>query len=559
MATSFRPPFSNGQTGREPRLEQLAGEERWTEIVGEMERSPLRDSSSDYYYGIALAQLGRYDEARSVFAREERLHPKDKRFLVELGGIAFRQKNYPQAARWLERALAIDPRDSYASDFLATIYFLEGNLEAALKYWNRSDKPRLENVSTPAGLKIRPALVDRAFLFSPAGPLRLGDFLASKKRVSGLEVFPDSSFELAAEESGKYDLNFHARELNGFGPNRWAALVSVFRGVFYQTVYPDYFNVRGKALNVNSLLRWDADKRRLALSVSSPLRANPRYRWRLGVDLRDENWDIVPSFKGPAPLLGALELRTQAISGGVSSFNAGRWDWSLGGELSGREYRSVFRGTALPPSILLSGNQLKQTASLKRDLLRVPEKRFVTTAAISDELAGIWSSPRHTSQKVKGSLLARWFPRMKGEDYAIREEVRAGKTFGEVPFDELFMLGLERDNDLWLRAHIATRDGRKGSAPLGRNYFLSNWDITKNIYNHGIFGIALTPFLDTGKITDPVAGLGSNEWLWDTGAQANFTILGVGFTFNYGKDLRSGANAFYFLAGRQKQSLETGR
>ena len=121
------------------------------------------------------------------------------------------------------------------------------------------------------------------------------------------------------------------------------------------------------------------------------------------------------------------------------------------------------------------------------------------------------------------------------------------------------MLGLERDNDLWMRAHIATRDGRKGSAPLGRDYFLSNWDITKNIYNSGIFGIKLSPFLDTGKITDPLAGLGSKDWLWDTGAEAHFTMLGVGFTFTYGKDLRSGTNAFYFLAGHPRTGLETGR
>jgi hypothetical protein len=347
-------------------------------------------------------------------------------------------------------------------------------------------------------------------------------------------------------------LNFRARELDGFGPNRWAALVSVFRGVFYQTVYPDYFNVSGKALNITSLVRWDAEKRRLAVSISSPLGANPRYRWQLGMDLRDENWDIVPSFKGPAPLLGALNLRKQAIRGEISSFNPGRWDWTLGGELSGRDYSNVFTGSALAPSVLLPGNQLKQTASVKRELLRIPEKRLFVTATTSEQLAGIWSSPAHTSEKVEASLLGRWFPEMRGEDYAIREQVRAGKTFGEVPFDELFMLGLERDNDLWMRAHIGTRDGRKGSAPLGGNYFLSNWDITKNIYNNGVFGVKLSPFLDTGKITDPIAGLGSNKWLWDTGVQANFTVLGVGFTFTYGKDLRSGTNAFYFLTGPEK-------
>ena len=119
-----------------------------------------------------------------------------------------------------------------------------------------------------------------------------------------------------------------------------------------------------------------------------------------------------------------------------------------------------------------------------------------------------------------------------------------------MPFDELYMLGLERDNDLLLRAHIGTRDGRKGSAPLGRRYVLSNAEINKNLYNNGLFSVRLAPFLDTGKITDPSGGLGEQKWLWDTGAEVKLRVIGVGFTFTYGKDLRSGNNAFYVSAGR---------
>ncbi len=112
------------------------------------------------------------------------------------------------------------------------------------------------------------------------------------------------------------------------------------------------------------------------------------------------------------------------------------------------------------------------------------------------------------------------------------------------------MLGLERDNDLPMRAHIGTRDGRKGSAPLGRNYFLATWEADKNIYGNGIVVLKLGPFLDTGKIdtgkiADPSAALGSHKWLWDTGAQAKLKVFGTGVVFSYGKDLRSGNNAFY--------------
>ncbi len=42
-----------------------------------------------------------------------------------------------------------------------------------------------------------------------------------------------------------------------------------------------------------------------------------------------------------------------------------------------------------------------------------------------------------------------------------------------------------------------------------RNYFLSNWEIDKNVYRNGYFTLKLSPFLDTGKMTDELPlGLG---------------------------------------------------
>ena len=113
--------------------------------------------------------------------------------------------------------------------------------------------------------------------------------------------------------------------------------------------------------------------------------------------------------------------------------------------------------------------------------------------------------------------------------------------------DELFMLGLERDNDLWMRGHIGTHDGRKGSAPLGRSYFLSNWEADKNVYGNGLLTVKLGPFLDTGEITDPAPELGSHKWLCDTGAQLKLNAFGTEVVFSYGKDLRSGSNVFYLM------------
>jgi tetratricopeptide (TPR) repeat protein len=529
-------------------IKQLFAEQRWDQVVREIQSVPAPSAELDFYCGSALAQLGRWDDAGRAFLAGRRLQPKDKRFPIELAGVAFKQKQYPEAAAWLRRGLRLDPSDSYANDFLATVYFLQGNLEAALKFWNRVGKPQIEEVRPDQHLRIDPALLDRAFAFAPASTLRLSDLLTSEARVDGLGIFSRYNFQLAARDDGKFDVVLRAQERNGWGSNKWEALLSTFRGIFYQTVYPEYFNIDRSAMNFTSLVRWDAQKRRLAASFSAPLEANPRWRYHLGVDLRNENWAIVPSFKGSAPLLGALNLQRQAVEGGITSFSSGRWSWSTGAEVSHRNYRNIFAGSALTSDVLSPGYELKHLARLNYDLWRVPERRFVADASVSSQAATIWSTPRHTFEKLQASLSGDWLPQMRGDDYKIQERIRAGKTFGQVPFDELFILGLERDNDLWLRAHIGTRDGRKGSAPLGRNYFLSNWEIDKKVYNNGFFGAKLSPFLDIGKISGSSPGLSSTKWLCDTGVQVKLSVLGVGVTFTYGKDLRSGNNAFYAMA-----------
>ena len=532
-------------------IEGLVAEGRWEEVVRQAEAASVRSADLDYYYGVALAKLGRWEDARQALLAGYHLRPKDKRFPIELAGLDFKQKRYGDAAKRLRRALRLDSGDAYANDFLGTVYFLQGNLEAALKYWNRIGKPQIEHVRIEPELHVDPVLLDRAFAFSASSTLELRDFLTTKARICGLGVFPSYAFGLDAREDGNFDLTFRARERNGWGENKWEALLSLFRGIFQQTIYAEYFNVDRSAINIGSLVRWDAQKRRLDASVAGPLEHSAKRRYRVGVDVRNVNWGIRDSFTGPAPMLAALNLRREAVSAGITSVESGRWGWSTGFEVSHRDFRGVVPGSALTPTLLSQGPQLKHVAEFNYELFRVPESRFVGTTGASSQIGRIWSQPGHAFVKLLGWVAVHWLPQSSGDDYEMQERVRVGRTFGEAPFDELFMLGLlVQDNDLGLRAHIGTRDGRKGSAPLGSTYALSNWEIDKNLYKNGFLKLKLGPFLDTGKISDSSSGLGSQKWLWDTGVQAKVQALGVGLIFSYGKDLRSGNNAFYATVGR---------
>ena len=75
--------------------------------------------------------------------------------------------------------------------------------------------------------RISPALLDRAFAFSPAGILQLPEFLDTNARIRGLGVFPQYQFDLRARNDGKFDVLFRSEELEGFGSTKLEALFLV--------------------------------------------------------------------------------------------------------------------------------------------------------------------------------------------------------------------------------------------------------------------------------------------------------------------------------------------
>jgi tetratricopeptide (TPR) repeat protein len=539
-AQSISPPLTSEQN-----LQQLAATQRWGHIVLQLEPIAHRSAAMDFYLGIAFAQLGRLSDAQSVLEAGRRLTPADPRFSVELAGVAFRQKNYSLTIHRLRQALRLNPNDAYTNDFLGTAYFLEGNLEAALKHWNRVGKPQIEDVREDPAPRISPVLLDHALAFSPAATLTLPELLSSSARVRGLGVFPAFHFDLNARSDGKFDLVFRAHELNGFGDGKLESLFLFFQGLPFQEVNPAYYNLHGEAINFISMYRWDAQKRRVFAQFSGPFERSAQLRWELVTDLRGENWAVRNGFTGQAPVLASFNMRSERFGFDLASHSSEHFTWTAGAEVSHRNFRSVEPGSLLTPQLLAAGYELKQQVQATSTLWCLPERRFTVDAAASSEAARLWSQNPQPFEKLTGSLGWHWFPQVSGDDYETSQQLHAGRTLGQPPFDELFILGLERDNNLPLRAHIGTRDGRKGSAPLGRDYLLENWEIDKNVYSNGIIKFQLGPFFDVGKITDPGTELGSHQWLFDTGAQARLRIFSSGLVFSYGKDLHTGNNAFY--------------
>jgi hypothetical protein len=537
---------------------------RWEDAARIARGSANPSADLDFIAGLALAKLQRWNDARVAFDAGHTKEPGDARFLVELAGVDYKRRDFAAAKRELRSALRIDPRDKYTHDFLGTLYFLDGNLEAALKYWNPIDKPRLRSVSMQPEAQLNDALLQRAIGFNAPQVLSADALLAANARLDNLGIYPQGRVELvpaaagtqssstsgtnsAAANAGSFDVTLHLAERDGWGSPWWTGALSLLSGLPYATTYPEFYNIDHRAINVTSLLRWDSEKRRAFAAVSTPLLGDPKYRFQFYFDGRNENWNLTNTFFGGGAALSDLNVRR--VAGGVElrSLVNGNWNWSTGAEIASRSFRNLAgHASASESPFFTDGESLMYWARVDRSLWRVPERRFTLDGKAEARVGREFGSGNGAFGGLRGSVKARWLPQVKGDDYEMVSQVRVGDMQGAVPFDELFQLGVERDNDLWLRGHAGTFHGRKGAAPLGRRYFLANWEMDKDIWGNGLVTFKLGPFVDTGAIADSSGLFGSREWLWDMGIQGKVRILNrLTVVLSYGRDLRDGRGVFY--------------
>jgi predicted double-glycine peptidase len=424
-----------------------------------------------------------------------------------LASQAFREENLSEAREHLTAALRVNPSDSYANDFLATVYFLQNNTEAALKYWNRSGKPEIENIRMDPPLRTDPILLDRAFAFSRGSVLHLNDFEKTEARLDALRIFSRHRMELSPADGDRFDITLRAAERIGANPWSWA------RGLPFQSVNPEFSNIGGKAFNIGSTLRWDPNKRRGFVFAEAPLAGDPGWGLRTSIDGRDENWT------NPA---GGFHMRKIEATTEIRVVPSGRWRWASGASVSSRHFSNALSG----------GAELKYSGSVTRTVIREPAAHVSVDSTLSVEAGKLFGiTPARFAKAVNATSL-RW--------RSVTSELRLGSATGQVPFDERFIIGLDRDSDLWMRAHPATVDGRKNALNTSRAFMLTNSDFQKVVSNSGWFRVSAGPFLDTGKSSI------SPRWLVDAGIEVRLSVLGsFELGLSYGKSLTDNRRALF--------------
>lgn len=526
----------SGQTPSQA-LDQLYADGDYLAVIASTDIGAL-GTDALFLRGMAFGRLERWEEAHAALSRGQSLAPADARFPTEFAGVAFRLQRHREARSSLRRAIRLAPDDEYTHHFLGTLHLLNNNLDAAVSQWNQLNEPLLSSIEVPSSLHTRADLVDRALTFAPTETLTLSELRASRARLDLLDAFASYNFDLVPDGTDNgYRLRMRAFERRGWSGSPLLTAASIARGLPYQTVLVDYVNPRGRASSLHALARWDTNRRRANLRYSRPLNGEPRHRWSAFADARNERWGLSP-FREAASLT-EFQLQTVEAGVGVSSVVNGAFQWSGETAINVRAYRGEATDSARTPD----------ATGVRTDLrfhwtpLRLPARRITVSTDIRVGLGSVRGESGGTYGRLESAAQLRWD---SGNSWTAQTRIAAGVLPGMAPFDELYILGVERDNLLEFRGIRGARDGQKGSAPVGDRFWLASNEITRRVARISFLDIHAGPFFDAGTVSDHRGEFGSQRIQLAAGAQLELHVLGVfGIKLLYGRDLRTGNDLFF--------------
>jgi tetratricopeptide (TPR) repeat protein len=521
----------------QPSIDELYTDGDYAAVITATD-TPSLSAASLFLRGMAFGRLERWEEAHESLSAGQSLAPTDPRFPTELAGVAYRLDRHHAARQALRRALQLAPNDEYSRNFLGTLHLLDDNLDAALFQWNHLDKPRLSTIETPPTLHTRADLLDRALAFAPTETLALEELHTSRARLDLLDAFATYNFDLVPDGTGgDYKLRMRAFERRGWSSSPLLTVASLVRGLPYQTVFLDYANPRGNASSLHALARWDPNRRRANFCYSRPLAGEARHRWSIFADARNERWGLAP-FREPAPLTG-FQLQKVEAGAGVSSVVNGALQWSGETAVNVRSYRGAATDSPRTPD----ATGVRTALRFHWTPLRLPARRITFSTDSRIGLGSVSGDSGGTYGRLEGAGQLDW---TSGHNWTAQSRLSAGALPGTAPFDELYILGVERDNLLEFRGIRGALDGHKGSAPVGDRFWLSSSDITRRLGRISFLDVHAGPFFDVGTVSDHRSEFGSGRVQLAAGIQLELRVLGIfGVKLLYGRDLRNGSDIFF--------------
>jgi tetratricopeptide (TPR) repeat protein len=494
------------------------------------------------YLGIAYDKMKEYSRAEDTLKEGSKRYPDDPRFHNQLADIFLENNDRDAAKSQLLDALAVDPNNNYASDLLATIAMSEGEVQSALRSWNKSGRPVINDILHNYYVRFGSWVVRDAVAFHPSGVLLYSQWKTTEARLLETDNFTNVGLEV---EPTQVPDQYNAVVRTTTKTNNLGNLMfDLFKGAPFDFVYLNYWNIANSGVNFNAYWRWDAQRRRVEEQVKTPLSLFGLLSVEAGNGWREEHWNlspvIRPQYLNRALLLykaNALRLHLRQIPHYRVQFGAGF------------EYRNRAARGDLPQLYTNNLNTGRFDAELDlRPFDGAYENRIHLAAfAARRSIIGNTNFTQGVAQLDNRVTLS------KDTRTFLDWTIKTGTSRGLLPVEDYFALGLDLYTENPLRAHTLAEHGRYGNGPMGTDFVLVNTDLERRLATVPFFNTLNIPFVnvkwqvffDGAKTWDRNKVFLNSKLLLDTGGGVRFETPTHAFNLIYGRALQEGKNVFF--------------
>lgn len=503
----------------------------------------------DIYLELANAygKVKEYQRAEDTLREGSRRYPQDPRFHNQLADVFLENNDTEAAKSELRSALSVDPNNNYASDLLATIDMSEGEVQSALRSWNRSGRPLINDILHNYYLRFGSWVVRDAVAFHPSGVLSYSQWKTTESRLFETNNFTNVGLEI---EPTQVPDQYNAVVRTTTKSNSLSNIAfDLLKASPIETSFFDIWNIGNSGINFNSDYRWQTGLRRADAQFKIPIPAPELLYLEAGGTWRFERWDlttILPQYKSEAL------FDYKSIGPRIHVKTIPHYRLELG---AGFEYRNRNPKGTLPQLFVDEHKMGILTADAS---VRIIDRRYQNRL----HLEGFGSSRAIIGDTQFSGGTAQLDNRVtlsKDTRTYLDWTVKGGNSWGNLPVEEYFMLGLDTYPQNPLRGHRVQDHGHYGTGPMGTDFVLVNNDIERrlatipffNTFNIPYVTVKWQAFFDGAKTWDKNHIFDEGKLLLDVGGGVRFETPTHALNLTYGRSLRDGQNVFFVYYERR--------
>lgn len=494
------------------------------------------------YLGIAYGRMKEYQKAEDILKEGSRRYPQDSRLHNQLADLFLENNDTEAAKSELRQALAADPNDNYASELLATINMSEGEVQPALRSWNKSGRPLINDILHNYYLSFGSWVVRNAVAFHPSGVLHYNEWKTTESRLLETDNFANVGLEV---EPAAVPDQYNAVVRTTTKTNSLADFMfNLFKGLPIDTSYVDVWNIGNSGINFNSNYRWDTDRRRAEGGLKIPIPLPGLLHLEVGDTWRSERWDLSPAIRPEFRPRARFDYKTNTLR--IHLKQIPHYRVEIG---AGLEYRNRAAKGDLPELSTDSRNTGKFTVETDLRLFdgayqnRLHLQGFAARRSILGDTqftGGVAELNNRVTLSKDTHTYLDW-------------TVKTGTARGRIPVEDYFVLGLDNPTVNPLRGHTAAKHGRYGNGPMGTDFVLINTSLDRRLATIPFFNTVNIPFItvkwevffDGAKTWDRNRIFQQGKLLLDTGGGVRFETPTHSFNLIYGRSLRDGKNVLF--------------